>query len=77
MARRDWDRPSFKTRGRTTESISGSDIPSEFRTIPQIPRPKVDMRREAEEALRDFMKRQPAKRAHLSTPTDEKPPWED
>lgn len=77
MAKRDWDRPSFKTGGRTTESISGSDVPSEFRTIPPLPRPKTDMRREAEAAMRDFMQRQPAKKAPLSTPTEEKPPWED
>jgi hypothetical protein len=55
MSKRTFDRPSFRTRGRTTESISGADVPSEFRTIPPMRRPKADQRREAEAALREFM----------------------
>jgi hypothetical protein len=61
MGGRNWDRPSFKTRGRTTESITGSSgVPSEFRTTPRLPRPKAEQRKEAEAALREFMAKKPS-----------------
>lgn len=78
MAARNWDRPSFRTRGRTTESITGSDMPSEFRTTPRMPRPKADLRREAEQAVRAFIEQQAVKTdAPAPPPHDRKPPWED
>jgi hypothetical protein len=79
MSGRNWDRPSFKTRGRTTEAIDGGNVPSEFRTMPRsLPRPKADQRREAEAALREFMKRQPLIEDKPSpSSTDERPPWDE
>ena len=32
-----------------------SSVPSEFRTIPSMPRPKAALRREGEKALREFV----------------------
>ncbi len=81
MGRRDFNRPSFRTRRRSTESITGSDVPSEFRTTPRLPRPKADMRREAEKALRDFMAKRPSHQQPLKpvsiipTEDDEEPPF--
>jgi hypothetical protein len=55
MGKRNFDRPSFRTRGRSTESITGGDVPQEFRTTPRsLPQPKADLRREAEKALLEF-----------------------
>jgi hypothetical protein len=80
MSARNWDRPSFKTRGRTTESISGSDVPAEFRTTPRLPRPKAALRREAEKALRDFMAKkptyqQPLQKVNIMPPDDDDVPF--
>jgi hypothetical protein len=76
MSGRNWDRPSFKIRRRLTESLSGADVPEQFRTTPpRLPRPKADMRRDAEAAVREFIKRQSLKDQPPS-PID-KPPWED
>jgi hypothetical protein len=66
LSGRNWDRPSFKTRGRRTENISGADVPEEFRTTPRLPRPKADQRREAEAALREFMSKKPAHQQPLA-----------
>jgi hypothetical protein len=58
MARsRDFSRPYFKTRGHTTESITGSDIPAEFRSAPRQTRPKAELRSDAEQAMKEFMAR--------------------
>lgn len=76
MSGRNFNRPTFKTRGRRTESISGSDVPQEFRTIPQAPRPKADQRREAEAALREWMRTHPTKE-NPPPATGVKPPWEE
>jgi hypothetical protein len=76
MGRRDFNRPTFRTRGRQTESISGSDVPSEFRTTPRMPRPKADQRREAEKALREFAAKKPAHQQPLK-PVSIMPPDDD
>jgi hypothetical protein len=60
MGKRDFERPSFRTRGKSTESITGSDVPPEFRTLPPMPRPKAALRREAEKALREFIAKRPS-----------------
>jgi hypothetical protein len=78
MGKRNFDRPQHKRAGKQTEGVSGGDIPPEFRTRPcQAPRPKAEARREAEAALREFMKRQPAKLEPSLPLPGEKPPWED
>jgi hypothetical protein len=78
MSGRNWDRPSFKTRGRMTEAISGSDVPSEFRTVPRsLPKPKAEQRREAEAALREFMMLHPPEAEAAPPLPTEKPPWEE
>jgi hypothetical protein len=70
---RNFSRPYFKTRGRTTESITGSDIPAEFRSAPRPRRAKADLRIDAEQAVKEFM----AKKKQTSRPADTPPPWED
>jgi hypothetical protein len=76
MGRRDFNRPTFRTRGRSTESITGSDVPSEFRATPRLPIPKADQRREAERALRDFMGKKPSHQQPLK-PVSIMPPDDD
>jgi hypothetical protein len=76
MGKRDFGRPSFRTRGRSTENINGRDVPSEFRTIPPLPRPKASLRREAEKALRDFMAKKPSHQQPLEK-VNILPPWDD
>jgi hypothetical protein len=79
MTRRDFRRPTFRTRGRATESITGSDVPSEFRTTPRWPRPKKELRREGEKALREFMARKPvpSHQQQLPEKVNILPPWDD
>jgi hypothetical protein len=73
-----WSHPRYQRQGKRTEDINGNGVPAEFRTTPRsLPRPKEDMRREAEAALREFMKRQPVKEDLPLPPTTGKPPWED
>jgi hypothetical protein len=56
MARsRDFIGAYFKTRGRTTESITGSDIPAEFRSPPRPRQPKAELRSDAEQAVKEFL----------------------
>ena len=79
MGGRNWDRPSFRTRGRLTESISGADVPAEFRNMPQsLPKSKAELRSEAEAAIRVYKTSHPVKEdRHSGLSGDEKPPWED
>jgi hypothetical protein len=61
MSGRNWDRPTFLTRGRTTEHVSGGDIPIEFRTLPRkAQQPKTSLREEGERALKEFKERRSA-----------------
>jgi hypothetical protein len=79
MGKRNFDRPSLRTRGRDTECINGgSGVPPEFRTIPPLPRPKASLRREAEKALREFMAKklahqQPLQKVNIMPDDDDVP----
>jgi len=56
MGRRNFDRPRYKTAGKTTESISGNDVPREFRTVSRrVRRSKAEDRQEADRALKEWM----------------------
>jgi hypothetical protein len=74
MGKRNFDRPRFKTAGKRVESVSGGDIPPEFRTTPQLRLPKAEARRQAEKALRDFMAKTGAKQVSI-IPDDDDPPF--
>jgi hypothetical protein len=74
---RDFSRPYFKTRGRMTENITGSDIPAEFRSVLRPRRAKSDLRRDAEQAVKEFMAKKKPACQQTSRPVDIPPPWDD
>jgi hypothetical protein len=54
-----YNRPSFRDSSRAYESIDGSDLPREFWGTPRFSRrrSKAELRHEADEAFREFKKR--------------------
>jgi hypothetical protein len=53
-----WDRPRYRTAGKVTESVSGGDIPAEFRGAP--PRAsisKAEARATIEQLTAEFLAR--------------------
>jgi len=79
MSRSDFNRPTFRTRGRQTEQVNGGEIPVELMRPPRGPAiSKSALRAQAEAAVAAFKARQqPKPAAQARRPDqDEAPPWE-
>lgn len=74
MSKMDYSRPSFRSPNRAYESNNGSDLPREFWGNPRFKKhtPKAELRRDAEEACRQFKPRKLAARPRLSLEAENK-----
>ena len=54
---RNWNRPTFRTRGRATESVMGGDTPREFQGPPVRRQSKAEAKAEADRLVAEFMAR--------------------
>jgi hypothetical protein len=67
-----WDRPRYRTAGKQTESVSGSDVPVEFRSAPPRAISKFKNRAMLERVTAEFLARGGSVKRHEGRVRDQR-----